>query len=86
MTRITGVEPRDAGWMTRFVYWMVQRKMRQVTGKSRLIEPIKIVAHHPRLLKATVQMQMGQGAACLVPVHLKSLASIKAATLVGCPF
>jgi hypothetical protein len=31
-------------------------------------------------------MEMGQAAANSVPAGLKSLASIKAATLVGCPY
>jgi hypothetical protein len=86
MARIQGVEAHEAGWFTRLVYWLVQRKMGQLTGKKKLIEPIKIMGHHPRLLKAVGQMEMGQEAARSVPVLLKSLASIKAATLVGCPY
>jgi hypothetical protein len=65
---------------------MVRRKMQKLTGHDRLIEPIKVTAHHPRLLKAMGQMEMGQEAAKSVPDRLKSLASIKAATLIGCPF
>jgi hypothetical protein len=86
MARIQGVEPAEAGWFTRLVYWLVRRKMGKLTGRNRLIEPITVTAHHPRLLKAMGQMEMGQEAARSVPVRLKSLASIKAATLVGCPF
>ena len=86
MARMQGVESHEAGWFIRLMYWLVQRKIGQITGKKRLIEPIKIVAHHPRLLKALGQMEMGQEAARSVPVALKSLASIKAATLVGCPY
>jgi 4-carboxymuconolactone decarboxylase len=81
-----GIEPPEAGWFTRLVYWLVRRKMRKLTGQDRLIEPIKIMAHHPRLLRALGQMEMGQESAHSVPVQLKSLASIKAATLIGCPF
>jgi 4-carboxymuconolactone decarboxylase len=86
MTRMKGVEPHEAGWFTRLVYWLVRRKVGQLTGQGRLVEPIKITAHHPRLLKALGQMEMGQEAARSVPASLKSLASIKAATLVGCPY
>ena len=86
MARMQGVEPHEAGWFIRLMYWLVQRKIGQITGKKQLIEPIKITAHHPRLLKALGQMEMGQEAARSVPVALKSLASIKAATLVGCPY
>jgi hypothetical protein len=65
---------------------MVRRTMRQLTGRAALVEPIKILAHHPRLLKATGQMEMGQAAARSVPVVLKTLASMKVARMIGCPF
>jgi hypothetical protein len=81
-----GVEPHEANWFTRLIYWVVRRKMAKMTGRDQLIEPITITAHHPRLLKAMGQMETGQAAARSVPDRLKSLASIKAATLVGCPF
>jgi 4-carboxymuconolactone decarboxylase len=83
---MNGVGPDQAGWYTRFVYWLVRRGIGKLTGSSRLIEPVKITAHHPRLLKAYGQMEMGQAAATSVPVTLKALAEIKAATLIGCPF
>jgi 4-carboxymuconolactone decarboxylase len=86
MARMRGVEPHEGGWFTRLVYWLVRRKVGKLTGQARLIEPIKIAAHHPRLLRALGQMEGGQEAARSVPAALKSLASIKAATLVGCPF
>ena len=72
--------------MTRLVYWIARRKMGKLTGQKKLIEPIKVTAHHPRLLTATGQMEMGQEAAHSVPLNLKALASIKAATMIGCPF
>jgi hypothetical protein len=86
MARMNGVEPQQAGWYTRLVYWFVQRSIGKITGSSRLVEPVKITAHHPRLLKASGQMEMGQAAAASVPAPLKALAGIKAATLIGCPF
>ncbi len=86
MARINGLEPHQAGWYTRLVYWFVRRSMGKITGSSRLVEPVKIAAHHPRLLKAMGQMQMGQAAATSVPERLKALAGLKAAALIGCPF
>jgi 4-carboxymuconolactone decarboxylase len=85
MARMNGVEPGEAGWFTRLVYWLVKREVSKLTGQPRLLEPIKITAHHPRLLKALGQMEGGQAAAKSVPASLKFLASIKAAALVGCP-
>jgi hypothetical protein len=81
-----GVEPHEAGWLTRLIYWFVKHALYKVTGKSHVPEPIKITAHHPNLLRAVGQMERGQAAATSVPARLKALAGIRAATLVGCPF
>jgi hypothetical protein len=80
MARIPGLEPRDASVFIRFVYWMVKRKI------GRVIQPIKITAHHPRLLRAVGQMEMGQEAAKTIDLALKALVDIKTAMLIGCPF
>jgi 4-carboxymuconolactone decarboxylase len=86
MAYLKGVEPAEAGWLTRLVYWFVRRKFSKLTGKDRLIEPVKVAAHHPRLLKALGQMEGGLEAARSVPAGLKLLAGLQAATLIGCPF
>jgi len=75
-----GIEPPQAGLFVRFVYWMVRRKV------GRVVLPIKITAHHPRLLRSLVEMETGQAAARTVDAGLKSLASVKTAMLIGCPF
>ena len=71
MARINGLEPHEAGWHTRLIYWFVRRSIGKITGSSRLVEPVKITAHHSRLLKASGQMEMGQGAAASVALPLK---------------
>jgi hypothetical protein len=50
MARISGVEPEGAGLFVRFVYWMVRRKV------GRVVLPIKIAAHQPRLLRSVGEM------------------------------
>jgi len=80
MARIKGVEAAQAGWFVRFVYYMVRRKL------GRVVLPIKIAAHHPRLLRSLGEMEAGQLAAHSADAGLKSLASIKTAMLIGCPF
>jgi hypothetical protein len=86
MAYMNGVEPAEAGWFTRLVYWFVRRKFAKLTGKDCLIEPVKIAAHHPRLLRAIGQAEGGLEAARSVPTELKRLASLHAAMLIGCPF
>jgi len=80
MARIRGVEANEAGLFTRFVYWMTRRKV------GRVVLPLMVTAHHPRLLRALGEMEAGQMAANSVAAKLKALAGIKAAFLVGCPF
>jgi hypothetical protein len=86
MARMSGIEPNQAGFLTRFIFWMTRRKIGKLAGHQRLIEPVQITAHHPRLLWAYGQMEMGQEAAHAVPANLKALADIKTALLIGCPF
>ncbi len=86
MTRIPGVEPHEAGLLTRIIYWFARRSIGKEAGKAELPEPLKITAHHPRLLKAYAQMELGQRAANTVDTVLKTLASVRVATLIGCPF
>lgn len=80
MSRIQPVEPQQAGWFIRFVYWMTQRKL------GRVILPVKIAAHHPRLMRALGAMESGQAAAHSIPTSIEALAEIKTAMLVGSPF
>ena len=80
MAHIQGVEPQQAGWFVRLVYLFMWRKLRRV------VLPVKITAHHPRLLRALAEMEQGQMAAKSVDATLKSLASVKVVTLVGRPF
>src|SRR5262245_32384866 len=84
MAYMKGVEPAEAGWFTRLVYWFVRRNIGKVTGKSRLIEPVKVAAHHPRLLRAIGQMEGGIAAAPSVPAGLGRLASLQGARSASC--
>jgi hypothetical protein len=81
-----GVEPAEAGWLTRLIYWFVRRNFGKLTGKSSLPEPVKVAAHHTRLLRAMGQMEGGLAAARSVPAKLKQGGSLQAARLIGCPF
>jgi hypothetical protein len=86
MARIKGVEPGQAGLLTRMLYWFTRRSLRKLTGQDRLPEPAKIVAHHPALFRAVGRMEMAQAAAHTVDSRLKHLAGLRASTLAGCPF
>lgn len=64
----------------RSVFYLLERKLGRVPGPSR------IAAHHVRILLAHGWMDQTQLSSHLVDARLKSLAQIRAATLLGCPF
>lgn len=80
MARIEGLSSKKAGILAKIVYWLCKRRV------GRVIEPIRINAHHPRLLRAMAHMELGQEAAKSVPTQLRTLAQVKVAMMIGCPF
>jgi hypothetical protein len=84
MARIEGADPGKQsffqGMFTRIVYALTKRKVRRV------VMPVRIAAHHAKLLWGYGQMEQSLGASRLVEAGLKDLAQLRVATLVGCPF
>lgn len=84
MTRIPGAKPSDQGWLgglfTRLVYSMTHRKL------GKIVAPVQVTAHHPKILWGYGQMEQSLAGSHLAPSHLKHLAELRVATLVGCPF
>jgi hypothetical protein len=80
MARMQGVAENKAGFITRLAYWYARR----VFGK--VPEPLTVVAHHPWLSRGYAAMELAFRRSRRVDEKLKALASIKTATLVGCPF
>lgn len=80
MARIEGVPRHKAGLFVRLAYWLSKR----IVGK--VVEPVMITAHHPWIFRAYGAYEFMLGRARLVDARLKTLASLKAAALIGCPF
>lgn len=80
MSRIQGVEAKDANWRTRILFWLIKRKLGRVSKIS------KIKAHWPKFLELTSRMDALVAAPGTVPDSLRELAQLKVAALVGCPF
>ena len=84
MARILGAEPSKQGLMsglfTRIVYAMTRRRV------GRVVMPVQLVAHHPKLLWGYGQMEQVFASSHLVSAGLKDLAQLRVATLVECPF
>ncbi len=84
MARIEGADPGKQGLFqgifTRIVYAMTKRKL------GRTVMPVRIAAHHSKLLWGYGQMEQSLLGSRLVEEPLKNLAELRVATLVGCPF
>ena len=84
MARIAGAEPSKQGFFqgafTRIVYSMTKRKV------GRVVVPVRIAAHHGKVLWGYGQMEQSLLSSGLVDKGLKDLAQLRVATLVGCPF
>jgi len=84
MARIGGADPNEQGFLqslfTRIIYRLVKRKV------GRVVTPVKIAAHHGKILWGYGQMEQSMLSSHLVDSALKDLAQVRVATLVGCPF
>jgi hypothetical protein len=78
MARIAGAE--RVGPFARFAFWLSRRRL------GKVVEPLAVHARHPAIFQAYAGYEFGLGRAHKVPARLKTLASLKAATLIGCPF
>ena len=84
MARISGASASQGGLIRRLFIGMVYALTRRRLG--RIVMPVQITAHHPRVLWGYVQMEQSQATSRLVDPKLKGLAELRVATLVGCPF
>lgn len=84
MARIRGADPSKQGGAERDIY--ANRLCDDETKVGRVVMPVQLVAHHPKLLWGYGQMEQSFAASHLVGAELKDLAQLRVATLVGCPF
>ncbi len=84
MARIAGADPRKGGFFPRLFTRFTYRAVRKKLGK--VVMPVQVVAHHPKVLWGYVQMELAFQGSRQVNSSLKSLAQLRVATLVGCPF
>lgn len=80
MTRIKGVPEREAGLLGRFAYRFSRRRFGKVA------EPLRVTAHHPRLLSGYGAFELALDRSRRVDDRLRTLAEVKVATTVGCEF
>ena len=88
MTRIDGVNPRQAGPLTGLILRVARRKTGQMTGRETdgMIGPLEAYAHNPRLLFGYGMLEGATAKLDRVPERLKVLAELKAATMTSCEY
>ena len=84
MARISGADPAQQSFLswlfTRIVYSLTKRKL------GRVVMPVQVTAHHPAILWGYGQMEQSLLSSHRLEAALKELATLRVATLVGCPF
>jgi hypothetical protein len=80
MAKIDPVAPNQAGWLLKAANRYSKRRV------GRELEPSAVLAHHTAILGAYGLFELASGRAKSVPDRIKSLAELKAAMMVGCPF
>ena len=78
--RVNGIGKAQAGWIAKFVYRAIEKRMGLVPKSKTL------VAHHTPTLLASSWLDAIVASARTVPIALKELAQLKVAMLAGCPF
>jgi hypothetical protein len=84
MARIPGARVNQGGMFRRLFTAVVYHLTRRRLG--RVIMPIQVAAHHPKIFWGYIQMEQSQMSSKLIDPKLKGLAELRVATLVGCPF
>jgi hypothetical protein len=84
MARIPGAPAIRGGLLRRLFVGIVYSLTRRRLG--RLIMPVQVTAHHPKIFWGYIQMEQSQASSKLIDPKLKGLAELRVATLVGCPF
>jgi AhpD family alkylhydroperoxidase len=80
MSRIDGVPRHGGGAVARIAYRSTERQF------GRMMEPVAVFAHVPRLLIGYGAMEKAFAGSQRVEQRLKNLAALKTATVVGCEF
>ncbi|MGH7780595.1 MAG: hypothetical protein ACREQR_12290 [Candidatus Binataceae bacterium] len=78
--RIKGVDPEHVPESVKSIF------QRSLDLFGRVITPSTVLAHRPEILLAAGQLGKAVGASTVVEGRLKTMVSVRAAQMVGCPF
>ena len=80
MPRLRELRETPPGWFARIVYAVTRHKL------GRVPESVKVLHRNPAILTAVGAYESALERASTVPHRLKSLAELRVALMVGCPF
>jgi hypothetical protein len=78
--RIQGIDPDSAPESVQPVF------QRSLDLFGRVITPNLVMAHRPEILLASAKLGQAIGASTVIEDRLKTMVSVRAAQMVGCPF
>ena len=88
MPRLPVVSSDDAGLGVKLAYYFTRRSLKKLTGRDveRMLEPLQIYAHVPRLLKGYGQVEQATAKVRELRTRHRHLAELKAATMTNCEY
>ncbi len=78
--RIRGLERNEASWLIRWTYGAMKRRF------GKVLTPQTVWAHRPGTMLTLALFMQTAEASKIVDPAIRSLASLRAAQLIGCPF
>lgn len=78
--RIKGIDPENAPASVQPVF------QGSLDFFGRVITPYLVLAHRPEILLATAMLGQTIGASTVIEGRLKTMVSVRAAQMIGCPF
>jgi alkylhydroperoxidase family enzyme len=78
--RIRGLEPNEASWPARLLFWVMRRQV------GKVITPMKVLAHRTGILWASTGMTAALEFSKAADKNLKRLVALRTAQIVGCVF
>jgi AhpD family alkylhydroperoxidase len=90
MARVTPPSGRAAGLPARLVFWFTGRALGRLAGRpahpDRMVEPLRVYAHLPRVLHGYAKLEQATAATHLLDRRHRALAELTAATMTGCGY
>lgn len=87
MSRIEPVADSQAGLGVRVGFRCTRRALTKLTGRTpvRGPDPLRRYARNPRLMRGYAGLEQATASLTRLPLRLRALAELRAATLIGCP-